>query len=270
MSRKPGRGSIGRFGILAAAVAASVGLLGGGIASATADHKAVASSAAPPVNDKQIPNLGKVELKIEAYYGDHVVDGEHYASADSNYAKQMYGVERRAKAYLATHARSHGDRKPAVVFDVDDTTLLTYNYELENDFGYDPASNDAYVRAEKMSAVFGMPGLVNWAKTKGYTVFFVTGRPEAQRDATVGNLAKVGYEVPAGEHRLFLKNADNPPPYLSCGSHCTTIEYKSQTRAHIESLGYHVVGNFGDQFSDLKGGHADQRYKLPNPMYYLP
>ena len=30
------------------------------------------------------------------------------------------------------------------------------------------------------------------------------------------------------------------------------------------------MANFGDQFSDLKGGHADKAYKLPNPTYYLP
>jgi hypothetical protein len=30
------------------------------------------------------------------------------------------------------------------------------------------------------------------------------------------------------------------------------------------------VANFGDQFSDLSGGFADARYKLPNPMCFLP
>jgi hypothetical protein len=30
------------------------------------------------------------------------------------------------------------------------------------------------------------------------------------------------------------------------------------------------VADFGDQYSDLKGGFADETYKIPNPMYYLP
>jgi len=51
---------------------------------------------------------------------------------------------------------------------------------------------------------------------------------------------------------------------------CTTTEYKSLTRKHIESLGYDIVGNFGDQFSDLNGGFANKTFKLPNPMYFLP
>jgi hypothetical protein len=51
---------------------------------------------------------------------------------------------------------------------------------------------------------------------------------------------------------------------------CPTIQYKSGTRAHIESQGYNVVGDFGDQFSDLLGGFADKTFKMPNLNYYLP
>ena len=66
------------------------------------------------------------------------------------------------------------------------------------------------------------------------------------------------------------------PPWLDCSvdgnpASCSTIEYKGQTRQHIEEdLGLNIVGNFGDQFSDLLGGFADTTYKLPNPTYYLP
>ena len=31
-----------------------------------------------------------------------------------------------------------------------------------------------------------------------------------------------------------------------------------------------IIANFGDQFSDLIGGHRTARSKLPNPTYYLP
>ena len=35
-------------------------------------------------------------------------------------------------------------------------------------------------------------------------------------------------------------------------------------------MGFRIIANFGDQFSDLKGGSADRAVKLPNPTYYLP
>lgn len=258
---------VGAFGMLAAVVTASASLLSGG---APPQEARPAAERHAPSSDQQIPNLGQVKTEIKEYYGDREVDGEHYASPDSRYARQVYRIQRAAKHYLADHsATSHGDQ-PALVFDVDDTTLLTYNYELHEDFGYDPETNDAYIQAQRMNEVFAMPALVNWAERAGYTVFFVTGRPESQRDATEGNLHKVGYRPDAGPGRLFLKNPDDPPAYLPCGAECTTIEYKSGTRKHIEGQGYDIVANFGDQYSDLKGGYADRRYKLPNPMYYLP
>jgi len=63
----------------------------------------------------------------------------------------------------------------------------------------------------------------------------------------------------------------NKPSYVTCVATCTTVEYKANTRKHIEQdLGYDVVLNIGDQFSDLIGGYADRAVKLPNPTYYLP
>ena len=59
-------------------------------------------------------------------------------------------------------------------------------------------------------------------------------------------------------------------PRTHRGVSCPTIQYKSGTRAYIESQGYDIVADFGDQFSDLQGGFADKTFKMPNPNYYLP
>ncbi|MBO8193683.1 acid phosphatase [Streptomyces oryzae] len=251
------------------AVAAVAGSAFFGVGQATAEH-------AVPRTDKEIPNLDQVKTKIEAYYGDiETPDGEHYASPHSNYAKQTRGIAAKARKDLegALHKydSAHGTRnKPAVVFDVDDTTLLTYNFEREIGYHFTPKAQDEYLRTTDMDPVFGMRKLVNWAHSKGITVFLVTGRKEYQRDWSVRNLKKAGYKNPVDKEHFFLKNEEHPPPYLECGSDCTTVEYKSGTREHIEDQGYDILANFGDQYSDLKGGHADRKVKLPNPMYYLP
>jgi hypothetical protein len=227
-----------------------------------------------PRSDKQIPNLTDVVSEIKAYYGDTVdASGEHFPSPTGSYAQQVAGIEAKAQDYLAREVRheGHGDAaRPAIVLDVDDTSLNTYNYELEVGFAYTPATNSAYIANKNMQAVFGMQTLANWAADQGITVFWITGRPEAQRADTARNLAAVGYKPTADTGHLYLKNSANPPAYLPCGSTCTTVEYKSGTRKHIESLGYDIVGNFGDQYSDLSGGYADKSFKLPNPMYFLP
>ncbi|HET6154170.1 MAG TPA: HAD family acid phosphatase, partial [Marmoricola sp.] len=158
-----------------------------------------------------------------------------------------------------------------VLFDIDDTTLNTFNYEIYSNFVYTPTTNAAFVNAGVFPAVPGMPDLVSWAQSHGYTIFFLTGRPVTQTAGTKANLVNVGYpSVP--DSQLYLK--DLTAPWLaSCGTStpaCTTIQYKSLTRQHIESLGYDIVANFGDQYSDLTGGFADRTFKVPNPMYFLP
>jgi predicted secreted acid phosphatase len=249
------------------AAALTLGLTAYGVGAATADNSV-------PRSDKQIPNLTNVVNEIEAYYGDTVdSSGEHQASPTSNYAKQVKGVEAKAEASVEKslhkdRGRTHG--KPAIVLDVDDTSLLTYNYELEVGFDYTTATNQTYLDTKNMPAVFGMDTLTNWASAHGVTVFWVTGRPESQRADTVRNLKAVGYTADPDTAHLYLKNTANPPSYLPCGATCSTIEYKSGTRKHIESLGYDIVANVGDQYSDLEGGYSDASFKLPNPMYYLP
>jgi acid phosphatase class B len=247
------------------AVAAAAAVAGTALYAAGA---ATAGDSAPR-SDKQIVNMTTEVAQIKAYYGDTVVNGEHFASADSNYAKQVAGIERKAEQYLEDSGHGLHGARPAITLDVDDTTLLTYNYELEVGFNYTPASNDTYIRTKNMDPVFGMVDLVNWAQDHGISVFWVTGRPEAQRDATARNLAAVGYHQPADGDHLFLKNAANPPAYLNCGTTCTTGQYKDQTRAYIESKGYKMVASFGDQYNDLEGTHVGRAFKLPNPMYML-
>ncbi|WP_275464726.1 HAD family acid phosphatase [Streptomyces noursei] len=251
-------------GAVAAVVVAGTAVFGAG--QATAEHSV-------PRTDKEIPNLTQVQDKIKAYYGDTVTaDGEHYASPASNYARQIRGIEATARTYLtgALAKTGTGKTKPAIVLDMDDTTLLTYNYELKVGFNFTPKSQDEYLEHTDMAAVFGMNDLVNWAHKKGAEVFFVTGRKEAQRDWSVRNLKNVGYAVPLDPSHVYLRDKEHPPAYLPCGTTCSTIDFKSGTRRHIESLGYRIVANFGDQYSDLAGGASRRTFKLPNPMYYLP
>jgi acid phosphatase len=55
------------------------------------------------------------------------------------------------------------------------------------------------------------------------------------------------------------------------GAHYTSlVEFKAPTRRRIAAMGYTIIANMGDQFSDLEGGFSERTYKLPNPFYYIP
>jgi predicted secreted acid phosphatase len=282
-----------------ASLAAGMALTVPGLA--LADHHHGRSVPAPPANptsDSQIQNIDQVKTAIKAYYGDTTTStpapGDpsvmlHQFSPTSAYAQQTEGIADRAEHYLgvradrqawkvqAKQAKHRHHAKPAIVFDIDDTTLNTYSYEIYSNFVYNPTTNGNFVNAGSKAIFPAVPGMVDLeqkAVAKGYTVFFLTGRPSNattdQKPATLANLKDAGYTVV--DDQVYLKDASGATePWLStCAPSCTTIQYKSLTRRHIESLGYDIVANFGDQFSDLKGGYADKTVKIPNPMYYLP
>jgi predicted secreted acid phosphatase len=239
-----------------------------------------------PRSEKQITNIDVLRQQIRNYYGDPL--GSGVFAADSNYAEEADSVAAEGAWKLAKRAKWHKHgTQPAIILDVDDTTLATWNYEIASNWAYNSMSNATYVTGELFPPVPGMVQMVTDAAKEGYAIFYLTGRPAAQEAATLGNLTSngvgvdAGYPVPTtlndGEDGLFTKPAvADYPAYLTAAcsgdpsGNCTTSHYKTATRAHIESLGYDIVANFGDQFSDLTGGYADKTFKLPNPNYFLP
>ena len=262
----------------------TVATVAGGVAySAGVASQQPAIQTSTPRSEKQVTNIDVLRQQLRNYYGDPLGSGNF--SADSNYAKEAKSVAADGKRWLATRHHTRGTK--AILLDVDDTSLATWNYEIASNWAFNPATNGTFVTEQRFPAVPGMVDLVKSAEREGYAIFFLTGRGAAQETATLGNLTADGVGIDAGfpkptglhggEDGLFTKPAvADYPAYLktACAADpngsCTTIHYKSATRAHIESLGYDIVANFGDQFSDLKGGFADRTFKLPNPSYFLP
>jgi hypothetical protein len=270
-----------RLSVAAFAVALSIASAGVALA---VTSPAITTSTPRSAND--ITNLDVLRQQIRNYYGDPLGSGTF--ASDSDYAKEATKVAIDGEHWLAhphpmaPHGPHSAHATKAIVLDVDDTTLATWNYEIFSNWAFNPATNADFVNNERFPAVPGMVALVNQARAEGYAIFYLTGRPLSQEPPTLINLTNVGYPTPtnasASEDGLFTKPpVSSYPAYLhtACagdpnGGTCTTIHYKSATRAHIESLGFDIVGNFGDQFSDLKGGFADRTFKLPNPNYFLP
>jgi predicted secreted acid phosphatase len=267
------------------------------LALATHTGQNVPAPPAAPTRASQIQNIDQVKTAIKAYYGDTATSVNdpvpdtfdysyqndsattqlHQFGADSAYAHETEGIAHHAAKFLTrqAHKKHHGQK--AILFDVDDTTLNTYSYEIYSNFVYNPTTNAYFVNAGSADVFPAVPGMVDLEKKaihEGYTVFFLTGRPKNattdQKPGTLANLRDAGYDVV--DDQVYLKDASGATePWLSsCAPSCTTIQYKSLTRQYIESLGYDIVANFGDQYSDLSGGFADKTYKIPNPMYYLP
>jgi hypothetical protein len=270
--------------LASAAVTAALTLPGLALAHGGHGHGAVPPPPAAPTSADQIQNIDQVKTAISAYYGDTLTPtpapGDptktlHQFSPDSAYAHEVEGIASDAGKFLAHqknrhHHQGHFSGKPAIVFDIDDTTLNTFSYEIYSSYVFNVTTNTNFVNAGSASVFPAVPGMLDLeakAEAKGYTVFFLTGRPESQRKPTEDNLTDAGFDF--ADPNVYLK--DNASPWLaSCAPTCTRVQYKSLTRQHIESLGYDIVANLGDQFSDLDGGFSDRTFKIPNPMYFLP
>lgn len=158
----------------------------------------------------------------------------------------------RVKRTCTTPALPGG--KPAIVLDIDETSLSNYSGLVATNFSALGTALPA--AAGTGTAIAPTVALYKQAKAKGVAVFFITGRPALIASATQKNLKAAGYDQ--GWDGLVFKP-----------SGVETEAYKAGERAKLEQRGFHIVLNLGDQESDLDGGHAERGFKYANPFYFI-
>jgi acid phosphatase len=163
------------------------------------------------------------------------------------------------KNRLATEEKKQSQKKLAVVLDIDETALSNYPDMLLMGFG---GTYQQIIAAEGNGTDPVIPAtleLYRYAKANKIAVFFVTGRTESSRDATIKNLDHAGFKEWDG---ITFKSENYHEK--------SVVPYKQGARKDIEKQGYTIILNIGDQESDLMGQHADKTFKLPNPYYFIP
>ena len=194
----------------------------------------------------EIPNLDISKKSIRTYH------------ESGRYAQEVDLVAQQALSYLQANLPRYQGQNPAIVLDIDETTLTNYSYFDEYDFAYLDRFWAEWVKQARAPALAGPQRLFNWARDHQVAVFFITGRGERDRQSTERNLEQAGY---AGWKKVILR---------APGTQGTTGSYKAAERQRLTEAGYSIVLNMGDQSSDLEGGYNGAAFKLPNPMYYVP
>jgi acid phosphatase len=199
-------------------------------------------------------NFGVARYRLEDYADCVGTGGCYWTDVDAQARRAVAELDR----VVAT--RKTGERL-AMVLDIDETSLSNYCEMRREDYGFLSASFNAWaVSAEADMALPGTLRLFQKARAAGVEVFFITGRPEEQREGTVRNLEAAGYR---GWKGLSLRVGEQKA--------MGTVAYKSEQRKKIVDAGYRIVMSVGDQWSDLNGEpKAEISVKLPNPFYYLP
>lgn len=216
----------------------------------------LAACAATPAGVAEAPaNIGRAKLAAVQY------------RESGAYMRDFAAVIGRARAHV--EARAGAVSRPALVLDIDETSLSNWPQLAANDFGYipdgpcaslpkGPCGSHAWEDSGQGEVLAPTLELFKASRERGVAVFFITGRGQARREGTERNLRSAGYEGWAG---LVLR-PDGPP--------LPAAQYKSAERARIAAGGYTIIANVGDQQSDLDGGHAERGFLLPNPFYYIP
>ncbi len=204
----------------------------------------------------QPANVGEAKSAATAYH------------ASGAYERDLAGVGAAAIAWIETRAPQVAN--PALVLDIDETSLSNWAAIRADDYGYvssgpcdalpeGPCGWDAWDLSAEAPPIVSTRGLYDAARALDVTVFFITGRDARQRAATEDDLRRSGYPDYA---ELYM----TPP-----GARFTTMaDFKAPVRAAIEAAGYTIIANVGDQPSDLAGGHAEETFLLPNPFYRIP
>src|SRR5262245_21302243 len=189
------------------------------------------------------------------------------------YNSDVVAVMEKATRYVLDRAleRAGEVKRPAVVLDIDETSLSNWDNIKADDYGF--IEGGACPLQAKMACGFNdwidkaiAPAIgptldfFNAVRAENVAVFFITGRRERQRQATLWNLDRAAF-------KSWARVATRPDDQQG-----SLVPFKSGERDKIVAERYTILANIGDQDSDLDP--RDKSYgcpfKLPNPFYFIP
>jgi len=209
--------------------------------------------AAPP--SPPALNVGTIKNLLREYH-------------DKHYNEDVAAVFTSAQKFVEENATR--SKRPALVLDIDETSLTNWPNLAADDFGFvaggscdllpaGPCGFNQWILKSQAAALTPAVTLFTAAKANGVAVIFITGRPDSQRDATIINLDRAGYD---GWTELRTRHDHDDFPNVQA--------FKQAERIKVEAEGYTIIANVGDQQSDIDGGHGGCVFKVPNPFYFIP
>ncbi|MEW1654123.1 HAD family acid phosphatase [Streptomyces sp. NPDC093707] len=177
--------------------------------------RAASRSDSLPSESKWLSDVAPVAASLQDYLEHRLSDG----GSD--------GIDRKG----GVAGRGAGGERPAVVLDIDNTSLATH-----------------YDRGAPVEAILKA---TEYAHEHGAAVLFASYRDADDRDATTQELTSAGYTVDG----LCLKPEGDSPG---------KAQVKLGCRKQYEAEGYTLVANVGNRSTDFEGGHYEKGFKLPD------
>lgn len=246
-------------------------------AAATAISSAIAAPVATDTGPRPDDNLNAVAWTQTAIE-HHVIYREVYRDAQDKLLQALHDPHWDALAHDERGNKLQG-LKPAVVLDIDETTLDNSPYEarlIRDHRAYSDATWAAWVKEEKARALPGAVAFTRFAAAHGIAVIYLSNRDKSLDAATLANLRQQGFPV------------SGPDAFLGLGTvvpGCKQIGTQKTCRRQRVAAHYRVLMQFGDQLGDFLsvshntvpdrtaavkpylGWFGERWFMLPNPTY---
>jgi HAD superfamily, subfamily IIIB (Acid phosphatase) len=164
------------------------------------------------------PNLGKLKTQLRAYHDCTASRGCYVAELNRQSDRAISILQRRV-------AKAKSGEKLALVLDIDETALSSWDEQMQDDFGFIARDWNEWASQPQAPVIAGTLRLYNEAQKNNVSVFFITGRADTLEAVTSENLKKAGYDHWA---RLALRGPHTPEQ--------TVTEYKSGERKRLLTL----------------------------------
>ncbi|MFH0734696.1 MAG: HAD family acid phosphatase [bacterium] len=194
-------------------------------------------------SSNSLTNLSDAKYNIKKYY------------EEGQYNKELNSIVDLEIEYFEKYKTKPND---AVVFDVDETVLDSYQYIKSIDYGYDFDLWNKWMDKAEALQIEPAKRLYNYFVQKGIKIIFLTGRSYYSCDATYKNLINVGFDK---FDTLICRNKEEIKK--------SSLEYKTYHRKELSQNGYNIIACVGDQETDLIGGYTGKTIKFPNYIYKI-
>lgn len=181
---------------------------------------------------------------------------------DGFYERDLEAICAEAERYFA---HMSVDNRSAIIFDVDDTAVISY-MSPDKCFVWsdnlpcwdNPAScedDPAYLQARQQKnrkAILPVLRLYKMLIARGFTIFFISARTQIQYHEYAADLSREGYQ---NYKELIMRDQEMPHQL-----------WKLTQRKKIAE-NYDIVGCVGDLDTDFYGGFTGYIVRLPNHLY---
>ena len=192
--------------------------------------------------EKELDNSLQVQSMLSVLYAQS--SAEYEASNIQTYANAKSALDRALNDLGWTAAieqkENFKNKPPAIILDIDETVLNNIPFQARsiiNGQSY-PTGWLEWMLEESSDAVAGVSDFLEYAKTKGVKIFYVTNRIAIAEDATRNNIKKLGLPLDTDRDVLLMKNENG-----------WTSDKVS--RRELVAKDYRILLLIGDQLGDF-------------------